>query len=303
MAKTPNSKNNDIFQTTRMSLGAHLDELRRRLIKALYGLGVALVVCLIFREEIVSFVAQPLLWTLKANGLDPILYATNLPEFFMSVIWICVIAALFISAPWVFWHLWGFIAAGLYPREKRFVHMFMPTSAALFIVGGLFFICIAAPLCFNFFIEFAADFDTPKLDEQNGVAKYVLRILSKEPTDTTDTEIPEPNAENIQESMFELIPKIDQYVSLVMILGLAFGISFQMPLIVFFLGRVGIVKVPGLQEKRKYVLLGVFAFSAFMTPPDPLSMIALGVPMYVLYEVGILMLRIWPPATSVPRDQ
>ena len=152
-------------------------------------------------------------------------------------------------------------------------------------------------------IEFAADFDTPKLDEQNGVAKYVLRILSKEPTDTTDTEIPEPNAENIQESMFELIPKIDQYVSLVMILGLAFGISFQMPLIVFFLGRVGIVKVPGLQEKRKYVLLGVFAFSAFMTPPDPLSMIALGVPMYVLYEVGILMLRIWPPATSVPRDQ
>jgi sec-independent protein translocase protein TatC len=301
MAKTSDKKSDDVFETTRMSLGAHLDELRSRLIKALYGYGIAVAICFIFREEIISFVAQPLLWTLKANGLNTNLYATHVAELFYTVFKICLIAGLFLSAPWVFWHLWGFIAAGLYPREKRFVHLFMPGSIVLFMIGGLFFVFIAAPICFNFFIEFTVNFDKPELDDQNTFSKFMSQILSKEHIETSDAETPSPMAEDAQENMIELIPKIDQYVSLVMILGLGFGLSFQMPLVVFFLGRVGIVNVPALQGKRKYVLLGVFVFSAIITPPDPLSMIAMSVPMYVLYEVGIVMLRLWPGAASVPR--
>ena len=95
MAKFTEQKNDDVFETTRMSLGAHLDELRSRIIKALYGYIIAVIICFIFREEIVSFVAQPLLWTLKANGLNTNLYATHVAELFTTVLKICLVAGLF----------------------------------------------------------------------------------------------------------------------------------------------------------------------------------------------------------------
>ncbi len=333
----------NIFEATRMSLGEHLDELRACLLKSIYGLAIAFVACLIFREPIINFLAQPLLWTLKANGLNTQLYATNLPEFFITVLKICLIAALFVSSPWVFYQIWSFIAKGLYPAERKFVHIFIPFSAFLFILGGVFFIVVVAPICFNFFITFATNFDMPELKE-NPISGPIIRAIKGNKDDTvpdaavtssSDTQserteltfvlpfgvtlevslpFPPPEGSAVDgtssssgvkphESLIQFIPKIDQYVSLVLILALGFSLAFQMPLAVFFLGRLGLVTVAALGSGRKYVFIGILVVAAIITPPDVISQIALSIPMYLLYEIGIILLRLWPPrATTVPRS-
>ena len=313
-----NNSNDDVFSTTRMSLGEHLDELRGCLIKSLYGIAVAFVICLFFGNKIFSFLAQPLLLALQTSNLDRQLYATSLPEYFIAWIKVAFYSSLFLSAPWVFHHIWNFIAAGLYPKEKRFVHSFVPFSAFLFILGGAFFVVVVAPIAFNFFIAFASNMKTPEVYD-NPLNRLIMRMYEKNnagssdrSTDQTDAALEtNPAEENITDKeeeeeakpLIKLIPKVDQYVSLVIVLALAFSIAFQMPLVVFLLGKVGLVRVETFGKVRKFVLLGIVTFSAIMTPPDPVSQILLSIPMYLLYEVGILLLRIKPRKHSVPRDR
>ncbi len=294
-----------IFDETRMSLGQHLDELRSRIIKCLYGIAVAFVVCLIFCSEIISFLAQPLLWALDANGLDKQMYVTALPEFFLTYIKISLYASIFLVAPWIFYQLWGFIATGLYPMEKKFVNTFVPFSAILFLMGGLFFITVVAPITCNFFIDFASEIKTPELND-NFTTRWLNKVFDKDVDLTTPENVtptpPPTTTPNEQNSLIRLIPKLDQYVSLVMLLALAFSIGFQMPLVVFFLGRLGLVRIETFCEVRKYVLLGIFVLSAVMTPPDIISQVALSLPMYVLYELGIVMLRFRAKSIGLPRE-
>lgn len=296
---------NDVFSDTRMNLGDHLNELRSCLIKSLYGIAAAFAICLLFGNHIFSFLAQPLLIALEKWGLDRQLYATSLPEYFIAWIKVAFYTSLFLSAPWVFKQLWGFIGSGLYPKEKKFVSTFVPFSAFLFILGGAFFITIVGPLAFSFFIGITSNIKAPDISDS-----FMYRILK----DTSDKDSPtlsespddnltvEDEEEEKEQPLIKLIPKVDQYVTLVIVLALAFSIAFQMPLVVFFLGRIGLVRLETFRSVRKYVLLGIVAFSAVMTPPDPMSQILLSIPMYLLYEVGIVFLRIWPPRTAVPRS-
>jgi len=266
---------------------------------------------------------------------------------------------IFVSSPWIIYQLWGFIAAGLYSKEKRYVNIFMPFSAVLFIVGCVFFIRIVAPISFNFFIRWTTNTETPSvtkdfvydalrkatgsetetkpdvpaitggvfdsryvyfplINPSDQITSVVLRYdtqgefsdpsfwsaFSLDSLNSDDPNLPNTLAQlqsyfinehqPDSKSLIRPLYNLDKYVTLVMLLGLAFGIGFQMPLAVFFLGRVGLVKITTLKSVRKYVFFGIIIGAALITPPDVISQVLLGVPMYVLYEFGILMIWLWP---------
>ena len=315
--KKKQKRSEDVFADTRMTLGEHLDELRSRLLKSIYGIAAAFVVCLIFGNRIFGFLAQPLLVALEASGRDPELYVSTLPEAFITYIKVALYSAIFVSAPWTFYQLWGFVAVGLYRKEKHFVNVFVPFSAALFILGGAFFITIVAPISFNFFIAFGSNIRTPEMSD-SFMNRMLRKAFEKEhpavvnPVDpnhfggrSDDQEGTKFDSDDAKEKtpLIKPIFTFQKYVSLVLVLALAFSLAFQMPLAVLCLGRLGLVKIETLCRVRKYVLLGIVTLSALMTPPDIVSQVALSVPMYVLYEFGIILVRFWPKKKdTIPRS-
>jgi sec-independent protein translocase protein TatC len=325
---SPPDDEDDPLADSRMSFGEHLDDLRSRLLKAIYGLLVGFIVCLIFGEEIFSFLAQPLLIALKWSGQEPQLFVGTLPESFITYIKVSLFAGLFVSCPWVFYQLWVFIAAGLYPRERKYVHRVIPFSAILFLLGGAFFIFIVAPISCSFFIRFTSHYPMPNI-KSNPVFKWLLPAITgkEESKDESSDEELSPEAKVLLALLDPCVEKeilteekaeeyrqqirdtetdeeksfvkpwftLQKYISLIMVLGLAFGVAFQMPLVVFFLGRMQFVQISTFKANRKFVIFGLVIVSALMTPPDVISQVALVIPMYFLYELGILMVRIWPP--------
>ncbi len=228
-----------------MSLGDHLEELRMRLLFALGGLLLAVVICLIpfFFNYIKEFIYYPHNKVMPEMSL--IVLAPADP--FIVYMKIALIAGLIISSPWIFYQLWMFVVAGLYPRERQYVHLAVPFSAALFITGALFFLCIVAPISLRFFLQFGEFIDvTPSWTLQ-------------------------------------------KYISFVTVLMLVFGIGFQTPIAIFFLNRTGLVSIPALRRSRKYVLLLIVIIAAIATPPDVVSQITLAIPLYLLFELGILL--------------
>ena len=286
---------------TRMTFGEHLDELRTCLIRAIYGVVAGFIACLLVGGDIFGFLSRPLLVALQAEGVQPSLYVSSLPEGFITYIKVCLIGGIIISSPWVFYQLWKFVGAGLYPHERRYVHIFMPFSAGLFLAGAMFFLLVVAPLSCSFFIRFSTHFKMPSLHPS-----FIYKALQSRANDAEKT--PEPNALSESAVPAGQSPKdqaeskplinplftLQKYVSLIMILSLAFGLAFQMPLVVFFLGRVGIVDLSTFRSCRKYVIFGIVIGAAILTPPDVVSQIALAMPMYVLYELGIIMVWLWP---------
>ncbi len=236
------NKKHDPLNST-MSLGDHLEELQTRLVLALAGLAVGAVICLFFGPRIISFIQKPY------NELMPgrPLIALAPADAFVGYMKVALISGLIVSSPWVFYQLWMFISAGLYPRERRYVRLAVPFSAALFIIGALFFIYVVAPISLAFFLKFG-------------------EIIDVSPNWT-----------------------FQKYVSFITILMLVFGLGFQTPMAIFFLSKTGLVSIDALHRSRKYVLLGVFVVAAVATPPDVISQITLAIPLYLLYELGILL--------------
>ena len=214
-----------------------------RLLLVLAGLVVGSVICLLLGPKIIVFIQRPY------NNLMPDrpLSALAPADAFIGYMKISLISGLILSSPWVFYHLWMFVAAGLYPNEKRYVRMAVPFCASLFVAGALFFIYIVAPISLAFFLKFGD-------------------IINVAPNWT-----------------------FQKYVSFVTILMLVFGVAFQTPIAIFFLNKTGLVSLQTLSRSRKFVLLGVFVVAAMATPPDVISQITLAVPLYLLFELGILL--------------
>ncbi|HUV41669.1 MAG TPA: twin-arginine translocase subunit TatC [Sedimentisphaerales bacterium] len=227
-----------------MSLGDHLEELRMRLLLALAGLAVAFIICLVFGRYIIVFIKAP--YT-QVMGQQAQLTTLAPAEVVISYIKICLISGLIVSSWWVFYQVWMFVAAGLYTHEKRYVHLAVPFSAALFVTGALFFLFVVAPVCLRFFIKFGD-------------------VLSLQRTWT-----------------------LQYYVSFITHLMLVFGLAFQTPTAIFFLNRTGLVSLKAFARSRKYVLLGIVIVAAIVTPPDVVSQIALAIPLYALFELGIIL--------------
>ena len=180
---------------------------------------------------------------------------TALHEAFITYLKVAFFASLFISSPIFLTQVWKFIAPGLYKNEKRALLPYLIATPVLFIVGGFLVYYFIMPLAIKFFLSF------------------------------------ETIASN-QSLAIQLEAKINEYLSLIMRLIFAFGISFQLPVVLSLLARVGIINSAYLKKRRKYVVVIMFAAAAILTPPDPITQIGLALPLLILYELSIITVKI-----------
>ncbi len=293
----------------RMSIGEHLEELRWRLILSLVGFVVIAAICLWFGKDILSIFSAPLVHTLQQYDLSPQLHSDELPDVFMSTIELALICAGLLSSPWVLYQLWQFIGAGLYPKERKYITKYVPLSVGLLVTGMLFVYFLVLPWTVQFFISFATDVRLPTARTS---------LVTTKPTDPPPSRIDEIagdpaapvsgqlwfNTEQRQLKVFigghqKVIPfssdnliateyNLPEYIDLVIGMLITFGLSFQMPLVVMALARVGIVSIESLRSFRRYVYFFMAVIAAAITPGDVITAtVALMVPLCLLYELGI----------------
>jgi sec-independent protein translocase protein TatC len=242
----------DIIDDKPMPLLDHLMELRTRLLWAVAAFGIAFAVCYYFSAQIYGFLARPLADILQQQGGgERRMIFTALYEAFFTYLKVAFFGAVFFSFPVWATQLWLFVAPGLYRSEKKAVYPFLIASPFLFVAGAALAYYFIFPLAWRFFITF----ETP----------------------------PGEGALPIQ-----LEAKVSEYLSLVMQMILAFGVAFQMPVLLTLLCRVGILDVATLRKGRRYAIVGMFVVAAVLTPPDVISQIGLAVPLLALYELSIL---------------
>ncbi|WP_339861119.1 twin-arginine translocase subunit TatC [Paremcibacter congregatus] len=249
----------------------HLIELRTRLIWSAGYLFVAFIFCFYFQEEIYRFLAQPFVDVSLRYGQDAKMIYTGMHEAFFVYLKVSFFAAFCISFPLISIQIWKFVAPGLYNNEKRAFLPFLIGTPVLFIAGAALAYYWVIPNAWNFFMSF-------QIGTQDAINGTDAATMSKEHLAGVLS--------------IELLPTVKEYWSLVMLLILAFGISFQLPILLILLARVGIVTAEGLAAKRKYMVVAAFAFAAVMTPPDPISQIGLGGAVLILYEISILFIRL-----------
>lgn len=243
MSEEPEKEPEKLAEGTLIS---HLLELRDRIMKALIGVGLAFVPCMMYSNDIFSYVSQPLQEKLPAGTH---LIATSVMSPFTTPFKLSFFIAAFIAMPWILYQVWAFVAPGLYRHEKRFAVPLLISSILLFYIGVLFAYFFVFPVMFSFFAS-----TTPK-----GVS---------------------------------MMTDINSYLDFVLVMFFSFGGAFEVPVAVVLLVLTGIVSLEKLKENRRYVFLGVFIFAALLTPPDAVSQSILAIPMYLLYEGGLLMARI-----------
>lgn len=234
-----------------MNVEDHIEELRRRVIYILLGALFCVIICFFISPKLISYAKELYVSIMVSENLEPRLQILAPSDGFITYIKISVFAGFTLAAPWIFYHLWQYIATGLYPSEKRLINLAVPISAFLFISGTFFFLEIVAPFTLRFFIVFN---------------KTLLGA----------------------ESSFTF----QKYISFITQMMLTFGFAFQTPTAIFFLNKMGVVSLKTLSIYRKYVLLAVFIIAAIITPPDFVSQITLAIPLYLLFELGILMSHI-----------
>ncbi len=349
------SREKDLFDDSTMSFGEHLEELRKRLILALLGLTVGVIISLFFSNHLVKTIEIPVknaliryykilngeadpgvdLWWIigmsagkpkeappqpkvdtettqkevvksveaqidatallkvlhqvqpsipeappnakpqyvtvliseavlkKVIPLSPTAYsltALTVEEAFMVYIKVACVAGLCLSSPWVFYQLWLFVAAGLYPHERKYVYVYLPMSLGLFFGGAIFCFFAVIPFVLNFLFDFNIWLD------------------------------------------ITIQPRLTEYISFIVILPVMFGISFQLPMIMLFLERIGVFGVVTYREKRRFAILAIAFLSMVLTPSDPVSMMLMMFPLIFLYEFGILLCAWQPKANQNPFD-
>ncbi|MCK5424696.1 MAG: twin-arginine translocase subunit TatC [Emcibacter sp.] len=243
----------------------HLIELRSRLIWIAAYIMVAFLVCFYFNEEIYLFLAQPFVDVSAQYDQPARMIYTGMHEAFFVYLKVSFFTAFCVTFPLISVQIWRFIAPGLYGNEKKAFLPFLIGTPVLFLLGAALAYYLVIPNAWNFFMSFQVGApDVAGLDKEQ-----LAGVLS-----------------------IELLPTVKEYWSLVMLLILAFGISFQLPILLVLMARVGMVTADGLAAKRKFMVVGAFAFAAIMTPPDPVSQIGLGIPIIILYEISIIFIRL-----------
>ena len=234
-----------------MPLVEHLTELRRRLLYSLVAFVVLFLVCFYFADIFFNFLVEPLARIWEGQEGRRLIY-TALHEKFFTNIKVAFFVAAFLSFPVLAAQVWAFVAPGLFKREKKAFLPFLAATPVLFFTGGVFVYYLLLPVAWQFFSSF-----------EQLAGENLLAIT--------------------------LEPKVNEYLSLVMRLIFAFGLSFELPVALLILVKVGFTTPAGLKKKRRYAIVVAFVAAAVLTPPDPLSQLALAIPIILLYEISILI--------------
>ena len=308
-----------------MSFGDHLEELRRRVILAVVVPLPAAILLFTIAPHIRDILMAPALAAMEANGLPARMQALGPAEVLTTDLKLSIIGALVLTAPWIVWQGWKFIEPGLYRQEKRFVHFLVPGSTILMLSGLAFLYFVMLPLMLQVLISFGIPgpenaFGIPDVEtriassDAEGIP--VFPVLAEPPVD------PAPGQSWIDpatRSLFVVVPtaldgdayellsvplgragtisqefRLGEYIGFVLTLAIAIAVAFQMPLVILLLGWVGIADRGFLQRNRRYALLVCAVLGAILTPADIVSMVLLFIPLYLLYEFGIVLLAIAP---------
>ena len=237
------------------TFSSHFIELRSRLIKSIVFILLIFIISYTFAQEIYNFLINPYAEAVKNDGTNRRLIFTALHETFLTYLKVAFFSAIFFGSPVLLIQIWKFIAPGLYNNEKKALLPYLISTPILFLLGGMLVYYLVMPLAIKFFLSFETSGGTTSLPIQ-------------------------------------LEAKVNEYLSLIMRLIFAFGLSFQLPVLLNLLARVGVIDSEYLKIRRKYFIVIIFAAAAILTPPDPITQIGLAIPLLILYELSILSVKV-----------
>ncbi|MAE52172.1 MAG: twin-arginine translocase subunit TatC [Micavibrio sp.] len=254
-------RDRDEEHPARSSLMEHLLELRKRLVWVILTMVIGTAICFGFVEQIYGFLVDPLAEAMGGEGSQRLIY-TGLTEAFFTYMKVAFFAGVFLTFPVLLSQIWLFIAPGLYANERRAFLPFLAATPVLFFAGGACVYYVVLPMAWPFFLSFQ--------------------------TSGSDTVLP-----------IQLEARVSEYLDLIMTLIFAFGLCFQLPVLLTLLGRAGMITAQWLVRMRKYAVIVVFVLAAFLTPPDIISQVMLALPILALYEISILLIRMNAPKKNV----
>ena len=234
----------------------HLTELRSRLIRSVVAFAICMILAFTVATDIFNFLANPIVEMLKENGQAPDLIFTGLQQGFMVNIRISLFGGFIVSFPYISFQLWKFVAPGLYKDEKSAFLPFLLASPILFLLGSAFAFYIVMPLAFDFFLGF---------QQENEEISDLVGIT--------------------------YLGTINEYLGLTMKFIIAFGLCFQLPVLLTLMGKAGLVTSEVLARSRKYAVVGILVLAAVVTPPDVITQIILFTVVYALYEVSVILVK------------
>lgn len=270
--------NTDEVDDSSAPLVEHLIELRNRLIWSVAAFIVAVVLAFCVSEPILRFMLKPIEHSMRALGnANPVMQYTAPQEYFFVLVRISAVAGLALSFPVIAYQLWRFVAPGLYKHEKAAFLPFLVASPLLFIAGASFAHFVVTPMAMNFFLGFA--------DAASVVSAILPNLTDSVPVDG----VIEPAAKTGIDIVFQ--GKVNETLDISLKLIVAFGLCFQLPVLLTLMGKAGLITAAGLAGTRRYAIVLILIVAAIATPPDVMSQLILFAAVYPLYEVSILLIR------------